>query len=338
MTLACPAHGTVHLASPGQPRSRFFEVAHRIAERFEPEIAEAFLEAIENLRENVDMDALISAIRANDLSAVEAALGTEALAKKLDETTALRDAFARLFTATAEASSEVLSAHGMALEFRALNPLAIQFARSQTATLVTRVSADQRIAIRGIMGRAFEEGIPPRESARLIHRIVGLRHDHATAPLSLAEEIRSGQAAAATSRRLDAITKARIRSRIDAGTVTETFIDEVVETYTHALRRYRAESISRTETIRSSSGATEESWRIGQRQGVISQEAVKVVIVTPDDRLRATHAAVPGMNPDGVPVAAPFNTPWGPLFYPPWEVNCRCGIGLIPNPGQAGIL
>jgi hypothetical protein len=59
--------------------------------------------------------------------------------------------------------------------------------------------------------------------------------------------------------------------------------------------------------------------------------------VTPDDRLRETHAAVPGMNPDGVALDGTFETPLGRSSGPPLEPLCRCGEGLS-FPGHKGVL
>lgn len=339
MTIACPVHRHIRLQDHDEPESGFFRVAHRIADRFGPEVAEKFLEAVDQVRDSVDLADVEAAVRAGDLAQVEAALGVKTLRSRLAEREAMQASFGGTFAATGQASADVLEdALGVAFSFDARDPRAIIFARSQTATLVTRIDADQRLAIQAIMGRAFSEGLPPRVSARFLHGIMGLRHDWAQAPMNLAAELRAGHAAAATARRLDAATKAQIRSRIGAGTVTDEFVDEVVETYEHALRRRRALDVARTEGLRSANAGQQESFVDAQRQGVLPQTARRLVVVTADDRLRETHAAVPDMNLDGVPIDEPFDTPFGALMYPPWEPLCRCGIALLPNPRQRGII
>lgn len=340
-SVGCPVRrGSTRLQDQGgRPRSRFYEIVHRIAGRLEPEVATAFLEAVEATRDMVDVAALEAAVRSGDESAILTALRTTSLSAVIDNQDNLRQIFARGFGATAEASASVLSdALSVDFAFDARDPRAIVFARRQVGTLVTRLTDDQVLAVRSLVSRGLSEGIPPRRTARAIHRIVGIRHDWAQAPSNLRTEILAGHEGAATSRRLDAVTKQKIRKRIRDGTVTEAFLDEVEVTYTHSLRRRRALDIARTETIRANGAGREESWREAQRRGVITDQARRFWIVTPDDRLRETHAAVPDMNPDGVAIGEPFDTPIGAVLHEPMEPLCRCSVGLVPNPGQGGII
>ncbi|MFP3947084.1 MAG: hypothetical protein ACLFWG_00005, partial [Longimicrobiales bacterium] len=64
----------------GRPRSRFFEIARRLAQRLEPAAAQAFLEAIEQVKGSVDLDRLRSAIAGGSLPNIEAAAGAGRLA------------------------------------------------------------------------------------------------------------------------------------------------------------------------------------------------------------------------------------------------------------------
>lgn len=48
--------------------------------------------------------------------------------------------------------------------------------------------------------------------------------------------------------------------------------------------------------------------------------------ITDDDRLCDRCAAVPGLNPDGVGMQQPFQTPEGPVMDPPLHSLCRCDV------------
>lgn len=349
MTTACPIHPHVRLQGPGQPESRFFRIVHRIADRFGPEVAAAFLDAVEETRDNIDLGALESAIQAADMSQVESVLKVGSLRERLAARDGMEGSFTRSFAATGQASAEVLEdALGVAFSFDARDPRAILFARSQSSTLIKGIGDDALLSVRAIMGRAFSEGIPPEGAARLIREVVGLRRDHSAAVTNFFQDLRVGQEGgdelvsralgSVDRRRLDAATKAKLRKALREGTLTDDMIEEAVQTYRTSLLNYRAQSIARTETIRSASAGQHESFLDARRQGVIPETARRAWIVTPDDRLRDSHAAIPDLNADFVGIDEPFETPMGPIMYPPAGVMCRCGIGLIPNPNQPGII
>jgi hypothetical protein len=257
----------------------------------------------------------------------------------LSDQPALTESLRSAFAATGEASAGVLSrAISIDFSFDFRDPQSILAARGQVGTLITRINQDQLLMVRATMGRAVEEGLTVRRTARILHPMLGLRHDWAAAPFNLAQEIRDGHAAAATGRRLDAATKQQIRSRIRAGTVTEDFIDEMMGRYTHSLRRRRALDIARTEGIRAAAMGREASWKQARRKGHLTDQARRHWVVTPDERLRETHAAVPDLNPDGVGLDEPFETPLGPVFHEPLEPLCRCSVALVPNRNTGGLI
>ena len=65
--------------------------------------------------------------------------------------------------------------------FARTNQRALEWARARSAQLVTEVNAATREAIREIIGLAFEEGLPPREAARLLRDVIGLHSRDAAA-------------------------------------------------------------------------------------------------------------------------------------------------------------
>lgn len=319
----------------GKPRSRTFEVVHRVADRVAGAIARAFREAAAAARGGVSEERLASAIGTGNASAVEAESGAAQLARAMEDPT--QRALADAFNAGALSVAEVMVAEGIAVAFDVTNPNAVLYAREQTGRLIAQVSASQLESVRLILVAGQAGRLTIEEQARRIRMVVGLRPSHALAPGRLGDEIRAGQAAAATGRRLSASDKAQIRSRISRGTVTPEFVEAMEIRYARSLLNRRALDIARTESMDAAVAGQQEAWRQAIQQGVLPEDARRFAIVTPDDRLRETHALVPIMNPAGVLVDEPFDTPWGPRHRPPWETNCRCGVGLrFPN--QIGVL
>ena len=325
----------LHAEKSGRPRSAMFTVARRVAKRFEPATARAFLRAVDRLMSQIDDAMLVSAVASGSLDRIMAAIGGGNLAGLLATDESLRNAFLQTARASGAASAEVLRQAGLPATFNAVDPNAVIFARERAAQLVVAVGEDVREAIRIVLAVGQEVGLTTVQQARAIREVVGLPPNWASAPANLARELRAGTFT--ETRRLSGADKARIRSRIARGTVNDAFVDEMMAKYSASLRNRRALNIARTETLRASHFGQRMNWEDAMRKGVLPKTARRMFIVTPDDRLRATHAAVPGMNPNGVPLDEPFQTPFGAIMDPPLEPNCRCGVGLV-FPGLRGTL
>jgi hypothetical protein len=106
---------------------------------------------------------------------------------------------------------------------------------------------------------------------------------------------------------------------------TQTPMARVERLFDKAAQRYR--------TARSLLTADTEGWRawnLGQMSGAdqVRQRGATVTVfweVTPDEFLCPVCAAIPSMNPDGVPLGQKFRSPVGDIAMPPDpHPKCRC--------------
>ena len=293
-----------------------------------------FVAAITRLQEGIDAAELQSAIAAGSLAQIEAAVRPSRLQSLFAGGDSLQEVLTRTAQTTGRAGSEVLTgALDVRVRFNALDPNVVLFARDQSARLVVAVTEDVREAIRIVTAVGSAEGLTTTQQARALREIVGLPPNWARAPLSLREEILSGNFDA--TRRLSAADKAQIRSRIARGTATEEFAERMQSRYARSLLNRRAQNIARTETIRSATHGQHEGWRQAIRDGHLPTDVRRFVVVTPDERLE--HWMVPGMNPDGRAMDEPFESPEGPSLNPPFRTSCRCGVAL-KVPGRPGVI
>lgn len=301
----------------------------RIADQHGIAAASAWTQSVLRHQAQINMAALRSAIASKNVVNIEAVVA----ASKLQQTAgrALRQPFTAAAQAAGTQSAAILKSHGLAASFNAVHPNVVNFAREQAAQLVVAIPAETKQVIAEVIALGAQYGLDVAQQARAIREVVGLPPTWAAAPVNLAQEIRDGQAAAATSRRLSAVAKQQIRSRIAAGTVDDAFVASMTEQYAASLINRRALNIARTETLRASHHGLTESWKQAQDQGVLPQTARRFWIVTPDDRLSPEHARIPGMNPNGRGMDEPFQTTEGPHMFPPSRPNCRCSVGLLPN-------
>lgn len=192
--------------------------------------------------------------------------------------------------------------------FARTNQRALEWARARSAQLVTEVNAATREAIREIIGLAFEEGLPPREAARLLRDVVGLH---------------SRDAAAVADYRADLLAR---------GASTE-FAEAKAARYSRKLLNARTETIARTESMAAANAGQEELWQQAVERGELPEDIYEVWITTPDDALCPECAAMEGAL---TKVGEPFVDAGG---FPPLHPNCRCvtGIALPEDLERAGI-
>ena len=186
--------------------------------------------------------------------------------------------------------------------FDGTNPEAVAWIRAHAAELVTAVTAETQAAIRAVIARSFEEGIAPRDAAKLIRSLVGL-----------------------TER--DALAVVNARGRWLGAGVAPDVAARRAEKYAGKLHRARALLIARTETINSSVAGQQELWRQAVEAGSLRRTMHKVWIVADDERLCDRCAPLEGAH---TPILEPFKETgtMGPTLHP----ACRCCTGLIDDP------
>lgn len=341
---------TLALQQEGRPSSRLYESLHRVADRLDPELRREFIAAMERVRSSVNEGQLLNALRRKDTDAVVHALGlTAGFRSQVRE--GLEAAYRRGVLAGSEVTvQESLRAGLFEASFTLRDPNAVLAARRDVGTLITRIDNETRLAVRGVVGDMFTSGVPPAKASPRLRSILGLTRPQAgyvsnfTSKLEKLRSLSPGDDSfsrlvhEATDRRLDAVTKGRIRKAAKEGRITDSLVEEFTETYSKSMRNRRALNVGRTESIRASHAGQQETWKEAVRRGQLDENRTRRRwIVTPDDRLRETHAAIPGMNEEGVRIDEPFETPMGPLMQPPAGVNCRCSVGLT-FAGGAGVL
>ncbi len=310
---------------------RFHRIVGRISARFEPRVANKWLNALDRFRGGIPMSQLRMAVMSGNLSNIQAAVNASRFGQMMKD---LEAPLTRTVQTAGRAAAKTLNEGGFPLQFNAIHPNVIMYARDNVGLqLAADVTAEAREAVRVVVALGAQQGLTVNQQARAIRELVGLRPAHAAAPLRFAQELREGKVAAATRRRLSGADKAMIRSRIAKGTVNESFVLRMRKKYTSSLINRRALDIARTETLTAAHFGVHESWKQGISKGALGAASRKFWLPTPDERLSEEHARIPGMNPNGRRVDEAFDTTEGPRLYPPSRPNCRCGVGLGATAG-----
>lgn len=344
----CPVHGTLALArveAPGRGgrvAEGFGKVTKRIAEGNESNVADGFIGPMDELSRAISEADLTSAIASGNPDVVQAAARTGSVKPLFENDPDLFQSLLSTGRASGEGTAVITSETvGAEFTFNATDPNTVTGARTQTADLVRHIEEEAKEAVRIITATGAEFGLTPAKQAGAVKDFIGLPSNWADAPLRFGEELRSGTVNAGrllhdpfiglprSQRAMKRRVVTEIRAKIEAGTLTEADIQKYVRDYARNLLHRRALNIARTETMRAANAGQLESWKQATNEGVLPRTARRVVIVTPDERLRQTHLETARMNQDGVRMDEPFDTLFGRLMYPPWEVLCRCTVGLI---------
>lgn len=295
------------IAKATEPPPSDYDWLLSIADQLLPTVREAFIQAVMRLRNSFDAARLRVALESGNVDTVLAELNLDAaipatLGPAL--TAPLEDGFAEAGRAAPSHVPPALTGGQMQMRFDLTRPESTTFLRQYDMGLIKQVSDDTRSAIRTIVQNAMQYGGHPTQQAKQIKSMIGLLPRQAQAVSNyrgaLEEEGRSADQ-----------------------------VDRMADKYSDRLLRLRAETIARTETLRSSNQGQLASWKQAQSQGLLRSTFRAQWLVTPDDRLCVYCAAVPAMNIGGVALGGMFNTPLGPVMCPPLHPNCRCI--LVPH-------
>lgn len=126
-----------------------------------------------------------------------------------------------------------------------------------------------------------------------------------------------------------------IQDAIDSGELlSDTVISDAVDAYLENYLDYRANTISRTESLRASNAGLRESYQQADEQGVIPSEAVtRQWLLSADESPPPCPvcSSVVENNPDGVALDEDFQSDDGAVGDPPLHPNCRCTVQYVTN-------
>lgn len=286
-----------------EPTESGWQIVHRVADANISPMANGYTSAVDLAKLDVRIDEIAEAVAQQNLRQIMQLLGLEAIPANWSGS--LTQLLREMVGAAGNQSIDFLpgDAAGL-LSFDLNNPLAIEWASTHAAELVNGVSAGSEAAIRLIIRRAFQDGIPPRDAAILIESVIGLTERQATAVFNFRQNLLDGGVSLA-----DAMRRAG--------------------DYAARLLRQRGLLIARTETILAANMGQQLLWADAVDAGLFAPSEVKREwIVTPDDRLdRAICLPMAGQQ---VGLNEPFTTgTGGQVMVPPVHPGCRCGVGLV---------
>lgn len=286
-----------------------WQLLHREADRAYPELRDLWRVVFTDLKDAVDTDAMRAALRRGNLLDVERLIAPAwrevSDAVRLPLQLLLRETAQRSAEAMLPATEAALGAQ-ITVQFGVVVPHALTAIETYVGTQIVGIGDTTLRSVRAVIRRGFEEGRSMTRMMRDLEAFVGL-----------------------TPRQTEALETLRARL-LDAGK-TRAQAQAQVERAARRALQLRVENISRTESLYASNAGQQGLWEEAERQGTLDPARFRRRwILTPDDRLCLNICApVPGQNPSGVGLHEPFQTPIGPVMFPPVHPMCRCAVSLV---------
>lgn len=301
-----------------------------ISLKIEGRFRQAFLDAVRLLREKIDAIKLATLIRDGKVAEALGVVNQKLVAEGYEPFVNVVEhqvIFAGLETAKPYAAYGVV--------FRPAHTATLDWLRNYSMNLIREMTQDSLASVREAIHNGVKDGRNPKVMANDVRNFIGLTQRQTQAVLNyraaLENATRDGLQRALRDRRFDGSVSTAILERKP---LPQAKINNLVARYAGHYLRYRAQTIARTEAQRASNGGAYQTWQQAVSYGKIPVDAImRRWVYTHDSRTRNGHREIPGMNPSGVGLNEPFDTPLGPLMYPgdpagdpANTINCRCTL------------
>jgi len=290
----------------------------QIAKKFEPRIRNALLAAFNEIRNEVTLGQIENAIRiagVNGAYQVLAELQIEGIIEKhlVDELNQAINESGRFTIELIPAGAQT----AVPYRYNLLAPGTVDHINRYEFNLIQRISTNTREAIRNAVDASFIAGANPLSTARDFRNTIGLTPKQEQAVRNYRSYLENLDPVALERLLRDKRFDSTIERAIDQEQpLTKKQIDRFVKRYRERYIKYRSEVIARTEALRATSVGEYTGLSQGVATGAIDRERVKRFWVHSQTGVRDAHLAIPKLNPDGVFIDQPFQTPLGPLLYP----------------------
>lgn len=297
------------------------------AKTLETPLRLAFLAAVQAIRDQLVLRAIVEELAAGNIGAAElmAAGGADAYQAL---TPAMHDA---LVSAGSREMGDAATVLRVNLAFDAYNPVTVRYAQDFAGTLIREISQDQLVGIRTILANALRSGQGPAATARDLRLLIGLTQQQQQYVLNYRAALESGDLNVLARALRDARSDAKILRVFQSGEgLAQADIDRLVQRYADRWLIYRSQTIARTESIRALRVGAQAAWQqivdSGKWDG---STIVQRWYLGPEINANAPCPVCIGIaadNVDGVPLGAQFNGKGGD--GPPAHTSCRC-LALI---------
>jgi hypothetical protein len=323
------------------------QVYEDLMARYGRSLAEAFFRALDDLRAQAEVQRVIAAYQAGDIEGALDALHIDPSAfAELPEQ--IRQAYAEAGRLTAQGFPRRRpDGTALVVRFDGSNPAAERWLTEHSSGLVTRITSEQRDAVRDRLVVGMQKGQNPRAVALdivgRVNRVTGKREggilglsgpqvgfvERARVELSDPETMTQFLDRTRRDKRFD---RTIVKAAREGAPLPAAMQEKIITAYSRRLLQLRGEIIGRTEALTSMNAASYQAMRQVAEDGKVAASAIRRVWRSARDRrVRHSHAALDG---DVVGLEEVFTAPSGARLLFPGDtshgapasetIGCRC--------------
>lgn len=286
-----------------------YKLIHNIADRLKPTLKKQFLQALNDLRDSAPYDQVLALVRNDDLDGILRLFSGDNFTARLSTMAAsVSSAMGESARHTGDRLAGQLKTN---FAFNITNPQAARFVANYTADLVTGIDRATRDGLKAIFDDAVTNGLSHQDRTRAIRGLVG----------ALPRDVVAG----------DRVYQSMLDAKVPLAEANKRY-----DRFMGKKIKVRAETISRTESIRAASAGQQAAWEQAASKGLLDPRTTKRVwIITPDDllcpiceELDGKAAGLAGDFSATVKLSAGGSEQSFTPQYPPAHPRCRCTVGL----------
>lgn len=308
--------------------------------RYGLEIAQAFRDAIQDLRQGADLQRVIAAVQLGDIDGAVAAMNLDAAAFASLESK-IREAYAAGGTLTAQGAP---ASAGIGFRFNPGDPRAEAWLREQSSRLITGLVEEQREAVREVLVRGRVEGVGPRAlTTELVGRVSRVTGQREGGILGLSgpqvrylESARAELASADPDLLRNYLTRQRRDRRFDRSVLKAIRTGQplpadiarrAADSYGVRMLAYRSETIAATEALAAVRASKQEAYNQLVASGRMAEtDFERTWLRTASRSPRDTHTVMVGQT---VGLNEPFRSGTGALMMYPGDTSLGAGPSEI---------
>lgn len=302
-----------------------------IAERAEPKLRQALLDALQSMTADIDLLELAEAVRVRDYTRILALIPRPeaTLQNAFDELITVNNAAGATAALGASHATAEAGAAVAAFTFDRLDPNMIEALTTYRMDLIRQMTASTLTNVQDALVTGLRRGWNPLKTARAIDDLIGLTDSQARAAANYRRLLEAGDLSALDrqlrDRRFDPTVERAVREDL---TLSDVQVDRMVARYRERMLQLRARTIARTETLRAANAGAHAGYAQMIARGDIPERSVRRHwLVAEDERTCAICNSIPILNPDGVGFDEDFNSSDGPIYAPPDpHPSCRCAV------------
>ena len=118
-----------------------------------------------------------------------------------------------------------------------------------------------------------------------------------------------------------------LRAKLEAQGKTPTEVQSALNQATELALQRRARLMAETQAVTLGHLGQQAAWEaVVQRGRLQASQVRRYWVYRHDEKVCVNCPEIPDMNPDGVDLYTPFETPYGPLMTPSAHPSCRCSV------------